>query len=184
MNNNQVRIIGGRWRGQKINFLDYPGLRPTSDRVKETLFNWLNANIVGATCLDLFSGSGALGFEALSRGAKHVTFIDSSYPVIQTLKKNAERLNVTHADFLHGSIPKLVLDNSQLYDIVFVDPPFKKGFLNKSIHWLENHNYLNEDAIIYIERAVDDEDLTLPNHWHILKDKKAGNVNYFLIRRK
>ena len=184
MNNNQVRIIGGLWRGQKIDFPDYPGLRPTSDRVKETLFNWLSPTIVNATCLDLFSGSGALGFEALSRGAKKVTFIDSLYPIIQAIRKNAKKLNVTNAHFMHGTIPHLVLDTINTYDIVFVDPPFKQGLINPSICWLEQHHYLSPNALIYIERAIDDEPINMPSNWHTLREKKAGMVSYSLIERQ
>ncbi|MAZ39044.1 MAG: 16S rRNA (guanine(966)-N(2))-methyltransferase RsmD [Legionellales bacterium] len=183
MNNNQVSIIGGLWRGQKISFSDFPGLRPTPNRVKETLFNWLSADIIDAICLDLFAGSGALGFEALSRGAKQVTFIDDNYLAIQAIRKNAKRLNVTNAHFMHGKIPKLTLDINCAYDIIFIDPPFKHQLVNPSIAWLEQHHYLKINALIYIEQAIDDEPILVPSNWQVLREKQAGMVSYTLFQK-
>lgn len=182
-NKNQVRIIGGLWRGHKLEFPDLKGLRPTPDRVKETLFNWLNFHIANTNCLDLFTGSGNLGIEALSRGANHVTFVDQSYLAIQSIRQFTETHNVTSAHFVHGSVPKLTLDAMHTFDIVFIDPPYKQGLINVSINWLEHHHYLSHDAYVYIERAIDDEPLHLPRNWSIIKDQKAGQVNYLLIKR-
>lgn len=180
---NQVRIIGGLWRGRKIDFPDLPSIRPTPDRVRETLFNWLTPHIVGAVCLDLFAGSGVLGFEALSRGAKQVTFVDNQYAAIQQIRLNAKKLDITQAHYLHGTVPMLSIDIEHTFDIVFLDPPYLQDLLNPSIKWLESRHYLSQHAILYIERHYKDTPLHLSKHWKILRDKTAGQVHYLLVEK-
>lgn len=182
-NRNQIRIIGGQWRGRKITFPPLPFLRPTPDRVKETLFNWLSSHIVGANCLDLFAGSGGLGLEALSRGAGEVTFVDNQLQAIQHIRETASRLDINHAHFMHGTVPSLKLNALKSFDVVFLDPPYAQNLIEISANWLEHHHYLSEKAYIYIECGVDDALHNLPKNWHIRKDKLAGQVRYLLIER-
>jgi len=193
-NNQHVRIIGGEWRGRKLKFPDRADLRPTADRIRETLFNWLAPYINGSLCLDLFAGSGALGFEALSRGARHVVMVDQSKHVVAQLRENAELLNIslTHDPFnepqLKTSISihrvhfssHIVLPNMH-YNIVFLDPPFHKGLLSDSVQWLQQQDFLANNALIYMENGRGD-DITLPPNWTVLKAKQAGQVSYSLIQ--
>lgn len=183
---NQIRIIGGQWRSRKLSFPDVPGLRPTPDRVRETLFNWLSPYIVGAHCLDLFAGSGALGFEALSRGAASVLMVDQSQPVIQQLRENALLLKSEQEVQLHcGSVPNVQLSIAQPYDIVFLDPPFQQNYLSACCQWLEQLNCLANNALIYIEaEAKLALPLPIPAHWEMLRQQRAGQVGYYLLRNK
>jgi len=178
---NQLRIIGGTHRGRKLNFPDVAGLRPTSDRIRETLFNWLQADVIGAKCLDLFAGSGALGFEALSRGAAYVHFIDTHQQVISQLKANAKTLGVDNCGFWQSdAISFLNQAQQEKFELVFLDPPFQKDFLPQCIQALENSSALQIGTKIYIEMEKSAQ-ITLPENWQILKNKKAGQVNYTLL---
>ena len=133
---NQVRIIGGQWRGRKLSFPDADGLRPTADRVRETLFNWLAGHIAGSRCLDMFAGSGALGFEALSRGASHCCFVDQNTAVLKQIQANCELLDATaNSEFLFADASKPI-DVADTFDIVFLDPPFKGPALEACLDWL------------------------------------------------
>lgn len=179
-----VRIIGGRWRGRKLAFADSPGLRPTPDRVRETLFNWLAGDVSGAHCLDLFAGSGALGLEALSRGAASCVFIDSIgancsaiATHLNTLQASAgECLTITAADWLQRPPPRQ-------FDIVFLDPPFGKQLLDSSCAALEAGNWLAADAMIYLESGQREPAPQLPQNWSLHRDKQAGEVRYQLFVR-
>ncbi len=184
MNNNQLRIIGGRWRGRRINFPDAQGLRPTGDRIRETLFNWLQNNIQDAHCLDLFSGSGALGFEALSRGAESVTFVDQNSDVIKHLHITAEKLSAKNLTLIHDAIPSQSLTKKlsrQQFSIVFIDPPFHQGFVEKCCTWLIESNLLSQNALIYIEAERELSPLPIPANWELLKSKFTGQVGYHLL---
>ncbi|NOX43581.1 MAG: 16S rRNA (guanine(966)-N(2))-methyltransferase RsmD [Gammaproteobacteria bacterium] len=184
---NKFRIIGGHWRGRKLCFPDEPGLRPTPERVRETLFNWLQPFITGSRCLDLFSGSGALAFEAFSRGAHNVTIVDANRDVISVLKKNIELLNIKNACLLQTDATKMcALNNTQghTFDIVFLDPPYKKNFVSPCCVGLENNNYLAPVSYIYIEAEYTVTDQMLPDTYSVIRNKKAGNVNYHLIKRE
>lgn len=177
---NQVRIIGGCWRGRKLHFPALTELRPTPDRVRETVFNWLAPHIQNSHCLDLFAGSGALGIEALSRGATHTTFVDHATPVIQTLKTNLKQLDAKdQATLIKASFPRIPLETTTPFDIVFLDPPFAKQLLPDICHWLEEHQLLAPNALIYIEMERDCTALP-PEHWKVVKRKAAGNVIYSL----
>lgn len=179
----ELRIIAGQWRGRKIQVIDQPGLRPTPDRVRETLFNWLQNKVVHAHCLDLFAGTGALGLEALSRGAAQVTFIDNNAEAIKRLKlilaefKTADKATVLQQDVLQKLTPPAIP-----YDIIFLDPPFDLGYLQKITDILQQPNWLNAGAMIYIESEVNLKNLDLPANWEISKEKIAGNVCYRLIK--
>jgi 16S rRNA (guanine966-N2)-methyltransferase len=176
-----VRIIGGRWRGRKIPVLDQIGLRPTPARVRETVFNWLQADIVGAHCLDLFAGSGALGIEALSRGAAFVDFIDNSARVIQHLHTLFAQLHIDNVRARHGDALALLPSISHKIDIVFLDPPFKTQLLLACCSLLEQVALLNQDNRLYLEtdHALSAGDLS--EKWECLREKKAGNVYYYLF---
>ncbi len=178
-----LRIIGGKWRSRKIKFVPLKGVRPTTDATRETLFNWLVPHIVGANCLDLFTGSGALGFEALSRDAKHVVMVDMSAKVIQQLKVNARLLEARNVDFYRLNIPER-LDKipAQPFNIVFLDPPFGSDLIKPTCEKLEALGYLAKDALIYIEveknLAIEN---VLPKNWQILREKTFGSAKIFLL---
>lgn len=185
--NQQVRIIGGEWRGRKLNFPEIEGLRPTPDRVRETLFNWLAAYVPGGRCLDMFSGSGALGLEALSRGATHVTMIDNSPEVIYQLRLNIQELKSQHAELVTASMPdwleKRSGDLEIQFDIVFMDPPFHKDLASLCCLLLEQKNLLADNAMIYVETEVELADLQVPDNWELYREKTAGQVSYRLYQR-
>ncbi|MGB0466879.1 MAG: 16S rRNA (guanine(966)-N(2))-methyltransferase RsmD [Pontibacterium sp.] len=183
----QLRIIGGEWRGRRIDFAPVPGLRPTPDRVRETLFNWLQPYIAGARCLDLFSGSGALGLEALSRGAESVTFVDQEPSVARQLKQNLQLLKSGRGDVIQASVPQWLAsretDLEAQYDIVFMDPPFRKDLAAPCCEWLETRNLLAEGAIIYVETEAELSTAITPVTWLPHRQKQAGQVSYRLFIR-
>lgn len=179
----QIRIIGGMWRGRKLPVLDREGLRPTTDRVRETLFNWLAPDIVASRCLDCFAGSGALGFEALSRQAKEVVFIELDRSVAQQLDTNVKTLQATDATVLNTSATDYLSRAGTPFDIVFIDPPFRKGMLANVTALLERNNWLADDAIIYVETESESMLAEIPNNWRLYREKKAGQVAYRLFVR-
>jgi 16S rRNA (guanine966-N2)-methyltransferase len=178
-----VRIIGGVWRGRKLKVAHVPGLRPTPDRVRETLFNWLAPVIAGARCLDLFAGSGVLGFEALSRGAQYVEMIEADRRVIQLLKEEVIQFKTTAIALYQARVPEGLLKPAQPFDLVFLDPPYQSQLLFPTCFYLENHHYLGRGAYIYLEadRAVHEQEL--PANWRIIKSQRAGLVFYHLAQR-
>jgi 16S rRNA (guanine966-N2)-methyltransferase len=180
---NSVRIIGGSWRGRRIHFPDIPGLRPTPDRVRETLFNWLQPHIAGARCLDLFAGSGALGLEALSRGAKELIFVEQAVAAARALQEQLTRLGgerrgqvfeMGAARYLRGSAPP--------FDIMFLDPPFGRDALAEYIPLLDSGHWLKLGSLVYLENEKAAGAPLLPAHWELLKSKSAGEVGYHLAR--
>lgn len=179
---NQLRIIGGQWRGRKLLFPDSEGLRPTSDRVRETLFNWLAPVIQESNCLDLFSGSGALGLEALSRGAAATTLIDTSPKVCAQLRGNLEQLDCSKAKVLTEDaiawLSKGVSDEKP-FDLVFIDPPFNRDLVQTCCQLLEAQDFLEEGAYIYIETELGLQ-FEVPDNWQLHREKKAGQVAYYL----
>ncbi len=149
---NSVRIIAGQWRSRRIDFPDVDGLRPTHDRIRETLFNWLSPYISGAACLDLFCGSGALGFEALSRGAAHTTFVDASRQAIDAVKHNAALLSAQEIELHRSKVPDERLHFSKSrFDIVFLDPPFTQGLIPEALSWLKQSSLIDTETLIYFE---------------------------------
>lgn len=183
---NTFRIIAGTWRSRRLAF---PGsvdtLRPTTDRVRETLFNWLQQKIVGANCLDLFAGSGALAFEALSRGAASVTAVDASTQVTNTLRDNARlldchRLHVVNADAMDWMRRQ---SGTETFDIVFLDPPYDRLMLQECMLQIEAGGLLAPGSIIYVEAAQPLEVLQPPANWTPRKSKKAGRVHYGVFEK-
>ncbi|MEM1112574.1 MAG: 16S rRNA (guanine(966)-N(2))-methyltransferase RsmD [Pseudomonadota bacterium] len=178
----RLRIIGGEWRGRKLAFDAAPGLRPTTDRVRETLFNWLAQQLPGARCLDLFAGSGALGLEALSRGASHVDFVDTSRRALQQISKHLGTLQASSRAGCHTHDALGYLQTAPApYDIVFVDPPFEAGLAEPACAALFSGGLVNADACVYLESAVSEGDLKLPTAWALHRDKRAGAVRYRLL---
>ena len=172
---NSVRIIGGKWRSRKITFVAQSGLRPTQDRIRETLFNWLAPVVDGALCLDLFAGSGALGFEALSRGAQQVYFVDTSSTVADSIHANAQQFLVqSRVTMIRQPCPSASLSNRlerQQFDLVFLDPPYRSDLLLPSLNWLHCGQTIKPKAKIYVEyeRALT---LSLPTAFKWLKKNR------------
>jgi 16S rRNA (guanine966-N2)-methyltransferase len=185
---NRVRIIGGQWRGRKIEFPSTDGLRPTTDPIRETLFNWLQPYLSQSNCLDLYAGSGALGFEAASRGAKNVLMIEKDSRVIKGLRGNKQLLQADNIHLMHRDASSFLNDKRKegdsLFNVVFLDPPFKRGELASCVKQLEEIGCLSDDATIYIEceRKLDLD--FLPNTWHQHRSKTAGQVAYYLYHRE
>jgi 16S rRNA (guanine966-N2)-methyltransferase len=180
---NQLRIIGGRWRGRKLPFAALPGLRPTPDRVRETLFNWLAPVIQGSRCLDLYAGSGALGLEAASRGAAAVVMVDQAGEAVGLLREQLAVLGADGVNVIQADVLQWLRGPAQAFDIVFLDPPFRQRLLTESMSLLEAYGWLAADAFIYIE-AEKDHQPDLPEGWTIYRSKQAGQVGYQLIRRQ
>jgi 16S rRNA (guanine966-N2)-methyltransferase len=178
-----LRIVAGQWRGRRIPFVAVPGLRPTPDRVRETLFNWLQRDVVGARCLDLYAGTGALGFEALSRGAASSTFVERDPIAARTLGDVAQLLNTAAARVLRTDALHYLATPAEPYDLVFLDPPFALGALNELCTLLETRGWLAPIAWIYLEQAAGDALPALPANWRMIKDTRAGEVRALLARR-
>ena len=178
----QLRIIGGQWRGRKLKFTPVEGLRPTADRVRETLFNWLNTNVHSANCLDLFAGSGALGLEALSRGASHCDFVDSAPVVIRQLQSQLQLLNAQDRGKCHAeSALSFLREGAGTWDIVFVDPPFGQGLVDPACQLIANARILSANAMVYVETATQEVMPALPDNWELHREKQAGGVCFRLF---
>ena len=178
---NQLRIIAGEWRGRKLPFTDVDGLRPTPDRVRETLFNWLAPMITGARCLDPFAGSGALGLEALSRGAAELVMLDQHAGVIQQLKANLTLLACQHATVQQAdALQYLQQTPVKPFDVVFLDPPYRKNLLVPCCELLHAKDWLAKGARVYLELESDQSLPALPVNWTLARSKKAGQVAYHL----
>jgi len=179
----QIRIIGGKWRGRKLPVRDSEGLRPTTDRIKETLFNWLMPIVREARCLDCFAGSGALGFEALSRFADSVTFIELDKKNVQLLSENKVRLQANNANIINGNSLEVLNKLGTPFDVVFIDPPFRKGLLNETIRLLEKNQWLANESWIYVESEAESPLTDIPANWQLHREKIAGQVAYRLFIR-
>ncbi len=181
---NRVRIVGGELRGRRIDFPDAPGLRPSADRVRETLFNWLQADVAGARCLDLFAGSGVLGIEAASRGAREVVLVEQSHAVAQMLRATVAALGIaTRVKVVEGdALAWLSTERATPFDIVFLDPPFASALLGLATETLEKGGWLASGALVYLERSGFAGEWPLPATWRLLRDKRAGQVAYALAR--
>lgn len=180
-----LRIIGGRWRGRRLRFPTAPGLRPTPDRVRETLFNWLAPRIHGARCLDLFAGSGALGLEALSRGAGRACFVDNNGAALSAIRGHLEELGGADAEYLAGDALRILAGgySGEPWDIAFLDPPFDAGLLEPAARALEEHGWLAEDALVYLEAGVRETPPDLPGNWRPHREKTASDVRFSLFVR-
>ncbi len=180
---NSVRIIGGGWRGRRVSFPDIPGLRPTPDRVRETLFNWLQERVAGARCLDLFAGSGALGLEALSRGAKELVFVEQAVAAARALQEQLIRFGgQARAHVAEMGAARYLRSVPQAFDIVFLDPPFGRDALAEYVPMLDEGQWLKPGALVYLENEKKAGVPPLPAHWQLLKSKSAGEVGYHLAR--
>jgi 16S rRNA (guanine966-N2)-methyltransferase len=177
----RLRIIGGEWRGRKLSFPEQvANLRPTPDRVRETLFNWLASRIHGANCLDLFAGSGALGLEALSRGASHCTFVDTANVATDVIRRHLSDLNANdRATIVCGDA--LQWQTRTPVDIVFLDPPYSAELVGTVIHHLHTNDLLASDARIYVELERNQTPPDLPTSLEVIRDKVAGSVRYQLL---
>jgi len=176
-----IRIIAGQHRGRKLPVLMADGLRPTTDRVKETVFNWLMPYIQDATCLDCFAGSGGLGFEALSRGAKTVTFVELNKAAAQQLSANKALLHASNIEIHVTNAINFLQQTQQKFSLVFIDPPFRKGLAQQAAEAISQHG-LTENALIYVEMEVDNNTQVMPKNWQLLKEKVAGQVVYRLYQ--
>ncbi|UTA48014.1 16S rRNA (guanine(966)-N(2))-methyltransferase RsmD [Simiduia sp. 21SJ11W-1] len=173
-----LRIIGGQWRGRKLAFPSVDGLRPTGDRVRETLFNWLQMDIPGSRCLDLFAGAGSLGLEALSRGCAHCTLIEKDTHAHRQLRENLNLLGASDAELVHAdALNWLAGYQGPGFDVVFIDPPFSANLWAQAAAGLADH--LNPGALIYLE-APAQSSVTCPPHWALHREKRAGDVCYRL----
>lgn len=179
---NQVRIIAGTWRGRRLVFDPASGVRPSPDRVRETLFNWLSPVIRGARCLDLFAGSGALGLEAASRGAAEVVLVDSDPRVTTALQGQVRHLDARQVRIVQADVMDWLAGQAGVFDVVFLDPPFRRQLLSPCIRRLEGGGWLADPASIYLE-AEKGALLELPANWALLRSKTAGQVGYHLARR-
>jgi 16S rRNA (guanine966-N2)-methyltransferase len=174
---NQVRLNAGVWRSRILKFPDAEGLRPTSDRVRQTLFNWLGQEMTGKACLDLFAGTGALGFEALSRNARQVTMLELAKAPFQALLQNQRLLGATQAEIRQMDALQFLEQNKQRYDVIFCDPPYHKQWLDKLLPQLASH--LADDGLLYVEAEYA---LKSDSGWQVIKSGKAGQVYYHLLQ--
>ncbi|MDG6773911.1 16S rRNA (guanine(966)-N(2))-methyltransferase RsmD [Thiomicrorhabdus sp. ZW0627] len=177
----EVRIIGGDWRGRKLPVLTAEGLRPTSDRVRETLFNWLQFEVPGASCLDVFAGSGALGFEALSRGAKQVTFLELAASNAKQLKTNLATLKADQAEVVQtDSLLWLSQTTGQAFEVIFLDPPFHQGLMQPAVDLLFKNGYADDSSWLYIEQEKQLDWPQLPEGWVCHREKTTSQVRFGL----
>lgn len=179
---NEFRIIAGQWRRRRLKFPPLPGIRPSPDRVRETLFNWLMHRIAGARCLDLFAGSGALGLEALSRGAASALFIDQERQVVDTLRTHLETLHAGNGEALQSEALAFLRAPRQVFDIVFLDPPFASPLLAEAARGLEQYGWLAPQAHVYMEYPKGAMP-HLPATWKMIREGHAGRVGFGLVRQ-
>ena len=177
----QVRIIGGNWKGRLLPVTDKPGLRPTPNRIRETVFNWLQTYIEGSECLDLFAGSGALGFEAASRGAAHTTLIEKDAGIVLLLKKQTETLQADNVTIQQADGLSYPQSTEKSFDIVFLDPPFNQIDLPQLLTEFAESAKLKPAAKIYVESPLGQLPEALPNQWSWWRRAKASQVEYGLI---
>ena len=180
----EVRVIAGLWRGRKLPVLNAEGLRPTTHRVKETLFNWLMMDVANARCLDCFAGSGSLGIEALSRQAQAVVFLEKFANAAKQLKKNLASLKTDKGTVINtDTLTYLSQKNStEPFEIIFIDPPFHHNFVPQVLTLLQQNNWLAENALIYVETEKNHPPLLLAKNWQVIKEKSAGMVTSRLIQ--
>lgn len=179
--NGTLRIVGGKHRGRKLTIPALEGLRPTSDRVRETLFNWLQFDIAGKQVVDLFAGTGALGFEAISRGAKYVHFVEPQRQAAQGIQQSLQLLSETEAQIHSKTAHVFLHEQPTKADVVFVDPPFALNLWDETLAALVEQNCLSSGAYIYLERPKN-QSVSMPSSLQVIKDKTAGNVRFQLLQ--
>jgi len=180
----EVRIVGGHWRGRKVRFPDVPGLRPSPDRVRETLFNWLAPVIHGARVLDLFAGSGVLGFEALSRGAASAVLVERDRTAAGQLRDSVAVLGAKAAEVVEGDALAWLGPERGPFDVVFLDPPFGTSLQDEALVRLDRPGMLSAGAFVYLERPAGDGPPALPAGWALHRSGRAGDVGYYLAVRQ
>ncbi len=179
----RLRIVAGNWRSRLLEIADVPGLRPTAERIRETLFNWLAPTIAGARCLDLFAGTGALGLEALSRGAASAIFVERSPVAAAMLNANVRKLDAAGATVVHEDAHTFLRrERGGPFDIVFLDPPFAADLLGETCRLLADGAMLVPGALVYLELDRAAAEPGLPAGWQVLKNRTAGNVRYMLVQ--
>jgi len=181
-NPGRVRIIGGQWRSRIISFPGNTDLRPTPDRVRETLFNWLGQDLTGLSCLDLFAGSGALGFEAASRGALHVVMVESSGNAASALSDNKIKLKAEQIELIRMEASVFLATDKRKFDIVFLDPPYRMKLLPEILPLLPPH--MDETGLVYLETGSSDDIDQILQQWKIRRKSKAGKVNCYLLEMR
>ncbi|MGF1612768.1 MAG: 16S rRNA (guanine(966)-N(2))-methyltransferase RsmD [Gammaproteobacteria bacterium] len=183
----RVRIIAGQWKRRHLVFPARPALRPTPDRVRETLFNWLGPQVQGARCLDLFAGSGALGFEAASRGASHVVMVERDEALIHYLSAQALALDANNVAVMGEDVLRWLQRKRPValapFDLVFIDPPFRSELWTLLCGYLEQGSWLQDGALVYLERPWSRAQPVLPANWGLTRSGRAGQVGYYLCRR-
>lgn len=177
----RVRIVAGKWRGRFLPVADLPELRPTSERIRETLFNWLAPRIEGSRCLDLFAGTGVLGLEALSRGAAEAVLVERHAGAVETLEKSIAVLHATGATVYRGDALSYLKGRPAAMDIVFLDPPFAIASIADVCSLLEERGWLSAGAWVYLEQDARRPAAGMPAGWTVRREKKAGNVRYLLL---
>ncbi|MDU0353688.1 16S rRNA (guanine(966)-N(2))-methyltransferase RsmD [Paraglaciecola aquimarina] len=184
--NGAIRIISGRWRGRKLPVLDVQGLRPTTDRNKETLFNWLMPYTTEAKCLDVFAGSGGLGFEALSRYAASATFIELDKKAASNIAENIKLLDIKSEQvaLIQGNALRVLDELTEPFDLIFLDPPFNKNLLADVVNTISAQNLLAPDGVIYIECEGQGGNYIVPQDWQLIKEKQTSQVQSRLYRRQ
>ncbi len=178
---NQIRLIAGHWRGRRLDFPPVPGLRPTPDRVRETLFNWLAPDLPGARCLDLFAGSGALGLEARSRGAREVVLVDRNPHVISHLRAALTRIGMDGVSCHPAAALDWLAGNDRPFDIAFVDPPFADALWEPVLAALERTGAVRPGGKVYVEMPRD-RDPILPAGWSVWREGRAGEIRFRLLQ--
>jgi len=177
----RLRIIGGDWRGRQLQVIESEGLRPTPDRVRETLFNWLQTRIAGAHCLDLFAGTGALCLESLSRGAERVVMVEMVHAVAQKLRQNIEKLGASAAALIETDAEHYLQGPVEPFDIIFVDPPFRRSdLIDTCLEVIHQRGWIKPGGWVYIEAPSERGQPALPDGWHLERSKIAGQVGYHL----
>lgn len=178
-----LRIIAGRHGGRRLHFPEAGGVRPTGNRVRETLFNWLGDAVVGARVLDLFAGTGALGIEALSRGAASAVFVERSGRLAGALRANLATLGISEARVVRREAQRYLRTTPQPFDLVFLDPPFNSAIIGSVCAQLETEGWLSAGGLVYIEYDAHAERQTLPTAWEGVREKQSGGVGFALVRR-
>ncbi|MHB8743542.1 MAG: 16S rRNA (guanine(966)-N(2))-methyltransferase RsmD [Sulfuricaulis sp.] len=178
----KLRIIGGRWRGRRLSVPEAEGLRPTPDRVRETLFNWLQPYLAGANCLDLFAGTGALCLEALSRGAGRVVMVEKAAPVVERLRQHVALLEAKNAEVMLADAVEYLRQAPQAFDIIFLDPPFSSDLIARCAELVAARGWIKPGGLIYVESPSRMKPLPLPSAWELIRSKSAGQVGYHLAR--
>ena len=181
--NGELRIIGGKWRSRKISIADFPGLRPTSNRVRETLFNWIAPYVTGAKTLECFGGTGALSLEALSRGAKQSFILETAPTVVDVLHNNRKNLAAENVQIINvNALSWLCKPADTSFDLIFLDPPFRKNLLKETCLLLNINGYVHSKTLIYVEVEKQLLPLPTPENWSVKKWKTAGQLNYYLLQ--